>query len=275
MCASQLHQLVTAAKLKQFSSNPDVGNRSLCDGIASANQTDASINSSQDQFNDSEAQANDELPISDSSDQTTTEDFFSQGGEKLDQNDYQGAIKDYTQAVELNPRYAEAYNNRGVAYARLGDRQSAIADYDRAIGLNPDYALAYANRGSSRRELGEREKAAIDYWQAAQLYQQQGETEKYNNAISQIKHIETATYRGDDYTITITGFEQNAAYRGCNRNNECLEIAQPSEYSNGSYVWENNGTQYRMQPNDNGSYRLRVTDAAGKTLVEATVRPGS
>ena len=45
------------------------------------------------------------------------------------------------------PKYADAYNNRGVAYAKLGDYRQAISDYDRAIEINPEYAEAYYNRG--------------------------------------------------------------------------------------------------------------------------------
>jgi tetratricopeptide (TPR) repeat protein len=37
----------------------------------------------------------------------------------------------------LNPTYAEAYYNRGIAWADKGDYDRGIADYTRAIELNP------------------------------------------------------------------------------------------------------------------------------------------
>ena len=40
-----------------------------------------------------------------------------------------------------------AYYNRGVAYDDLGQYQRAIQDSDTAIRLKPDYANAYNNRG--------------------------------------------------------------------------------------------------------------------------------
>ena len=49
--------------------------------------------------------------------------------------------------LQLNPNLAEAYNNRGNAYAQ-GKQQydRAIADYNQALALNSNLAEAYNNR---------------------------------------------------------------------------------------------------------------------------------
>jgi hypothetical protein len=58
------------------------------------------------------------------------------------------AIYYYDKAIFIAPLYAYAYNNRGVAYIKLGrSQQSAIDDFNKAIHLRPDYADAYNNRG--------------------------------------------------------------------------------------------------------------------------------
>ena len=51
---------------------------------------------------------------------------FTQGVEtsKLKQNDK--TIADYTRAIELDPKSAEAYNNRGAAYGKLKQNDEAI-----------------------------------------------------------------------------------------------------------------------------------------------------
>jgi len=59
------------------------------------------------------------------------------------------ALDAYTKAIELDPQYATAYNNRGVAYAKLGNHNQAIKDYNKTIKINPQYAMAYNNRGGS------------------------------------------------------------------------------------------------------------------------------
>ena len=70
-------------------------------------------------------------------------DTFNNGVDKYEQGDYQGAIADYTKAIEINPDFADAFLNRGMVKAKLGDNQGAISDYDRAIEINPKFVIAY------------------------------------------------------------------------------------------------------------------------------------
>ena len=72
-------------------------------------------------------------------------------------------MKNYDKAIELNPEYAKAYNNRGSVKADLGDKKEAIKDYDKAIELNPEYAKAYNNRGNIKFDLENYEEAIRDY----------------------------------------------------------------------------------------------------------------
>jgi tetratricopeptide (TPR) repeat protein len=46
---------------------------------------------------------------------------FKIGSMKLTQADYDGAITEFSKAIELNPNYAEAYNGRGLAKKHKGD----------------------------------------------------------------------------------------------------------------------------------------------------------
>jgi len=52
----------------------------------------------------------------------------------------------YTKAIQGDPRYAWAYNNRGNASWGKGQDDRAIQDYDRALQIKPDDADAYHNR---------------------------------------------------------------------------------------------------------------------------------
>ena len=64
---------------------------------------------------------------------------------------------------------ADAYNNRGFAYYKLGKHEEAIADYNRAIELQPDYAKAYRNRAEVYRVIGELDKAEADEARADEI----------------------------------------------------------------------------------------------------------
>ena len=87
---------------------------------------------------------------------------FSVGFTYAQRGDYQGAIDYYTKSLDRNPRFAIAYNNRGVAYLHNGDYHLAIQDFTSAINLDPDYADAYCNRGEAWLHLGQWEKAKTD-----------------------------------------------------------------------------------------------------------------
>ena len=72
------------------------------------------------------------------------------------------AIKAYSKAIELKPRFSELYNNRANAYSRKNDFTRAIQDYGKAIKFNPQLADAYSGRGVARLHLGEWEEAEAD-----------------------------------------------------------------------------------------------------------------
>ncbi|MFM6323752.1 MAG: tetratricopeptide repeat protein [Microcystis panniformis] len=95
--------------------------------------------------------------------------FFSSAQEKYEKGDFQGAIADYSRAIELNPNDYHSYMMRGVIRGNLGDRQGAIADYTKAIEINPTMPYAYINRGAERFFLGDIQGAISDYNQAIKI----------------------------------------------------------------------------------------------------------
>jgi serine/threonine protein kinase len=86
-------------------------------------------------------------------------------------NDNQGALADYNRAIELDPKYVDAYDSRGsLKLDKLKDTQGALADYNKAIELNDRYTYAYYNRGRLRLyELNDSQGALADYNKAIEL----------------------------------------------------------------------------------------------------------
>lgn len=62
---------------------------------------------------------------------------------------------------------AKAYNLRGLAYTWLKDCDNALADYSQAIELWPKYGAAYYNRGFTWMKCGDNAKANEDMAMAA------------------------------------------------------------------------------------------------------------
>ena len=69
-------------------------------------------------------------------------------------------IADLDKAIELSPRMAFAYYNRGNIMAEAGDYTSALLAYNKAIELKPDLGEAYYNRGYVYFQLGDRDRGA-------------------------------------------------------------------------------------------------------------------
>ena len=71
-----------------------------------------------------------------------------------DLGQYERAIQDYNKAIQLNPNYAEAYNNRGWAYYCLKQYGKALKDFEKALELNPNFTLAKNNREVCLKAMG-------------------------------------------------------------------------------------------------------------------------
>ena len=83
---------------------------------------------------------------------------------------YDKAISDYNKAIKINPRYVDAYYNRARSDAQgKGQFDHAIFDLTMAIKLSPRHVMAYTNRGNCYKEKGQYDKAISDYNKAIKL----------------------------------------------------------------------------------------------------------
>jgi len=90
-------------------------------------------------------------------------------GAYLKKGDNERALVDINDALRLDPNYAPAFSNRGLAYRGLGDTDRALADLNHAIRLDPDYAPAFYNRGLVYRSIGDRDRALASFNEAIRL----------------------------------------------------------------------------------------------------------
>ncbi|HKQ79230.1 MAG TPA: tetratricopeptide repeat protein [Blastocatellia bacterium] len=84
-------------------------------------------------------------------------------------SDGQHAIADFSEAIRLDPKYAMAYNNRGVAYVTKNEYDRAIADFSEAIRLDPNFVFAYRNRGHVYFSMKYYDWAIVDFSEAIRL----------------------------------------------------------------------------------------------------------
>ena len=108
----------------------------------------------------------------------SAEDYYNRGTVYAFRGDFERAIADYDKAIDLNPNFAKAYNNRGIAYYNCGliagagvlpdlvrvenSFKSVVLDYDKAIELRFGDLKVYFNRSLIRLEKGDWEEAKED-----------------------------------------------------------------------------------------------------------------
>jgi tetratricopeptide (TPR) repeat protein len=79
------------------------------------------------------------------------------------------ALRDYGDAIRLDPKNASYYRGRGLVWHSAKVYDKAIADFDEAIKLDPKSALAFIGRGASRASKHEYGKAIADDSEAVWL----------------------------------------------------------------------------------------------------------
>ncbi|MBN1670288.1 MAG: hypothetical protein JXR37_04610 [Kiritimatiellae bacterium] len=95
--------------------------------------------------------------------------FYYRGQSRLDEGDYEAAVLDFAGTLALDPAYAKAYVNRGVAWALLDETDYAIAAFTDGVRLEPEARVAFLlfyNRALCWFRKGDTEKAAADIRQA-------------------------------------------------------------------------------------------------------------
>ena len=82
---------------------------------------------------------------------------------------YEQLIRDFDEAIRIDPHDAVAYFTRGVGYIRIGQRERGVQDFDEAIRLDPRYTEAYRHRAFAHTRLGEDSLAEQDIDRAVEL----------------------------------------------------------------------------------------------------------
>lgn len=95
--------------------------------------------------------------------------WFNSGKNKIELEDLQGAIADFTEAIKLKPDFALAYYARGTVKNVLEDYRGAIDDQTKSISLNPTFHNAYLCRGLAYSALNQKKQADSDFLKAREL----------------------------------------------------------------------------------------------------------
>ncbi len=115
--------------------------------------------------------------------QKSAREAFGKGESCLEKFDLDSALAAFNEAIRLDPKFADAYCERGVVHgyyacvddinrrsaARKRENERAIADFNEAIRLDPKSAVAFRNRGEINRVKGDLDEAIADFTEAIRL----------------------------------------------------------------------------------------------------------
>jgi tetratricopeptide (TPR) repeat protein len=89
--------------------------------------------------------------------------FFDQGQSHAKKKNWNLAVAAYQQAVKLEPKFPEAWNNMGYCYRRLKQYDKALEAYRQALALKPDFAYAHEYTGRTYLGMGNKDAARREY----------------------------------------------------------------------------------------------------------------
>ncbi len=84
-------------------------------------------------------------------------------GMRRSSQNIQNAIKDFSSAIDLEPKDIDSYNLRASTYLMLGNTEKASADFDKALSIDPNNADAYLNKANAFLKIKEYDKAIEAY----------------------------------------------------------------------------------------------------------------
>ncbi len=91
------------------------------------------------------------------------------GAQAMERQEMSQAIKHFTRAIEIDPKFAEAYNQRAIAHYLLEDFDESIADCRRTTDLMPCHFGAWAGMGHCHAHTGRLQQALKCYQKALSI----------------------------------------------------------------------------------------------------------
>ncbi|MDF2984542.1 MAG: Tetratricopeptide 2 repeat-containing protein [Eubacterium sp.] len=125
-------------------------------------------------------------------DKGTSLEEKNEGIRQYNLGNYDLAIIHYDKAIQLEPLYDLAYNNKGNALSQLGKYEEAMKCYDKAIEISPEFSNAYFNKAIVSEKLNKKEEAIKYYLKVIEL-------NPYNsNALHQAGYLLKQAGRNDE-----------------------------------------------------------------------------
>lgn len=96
--------------------------------------------------------------------------YYNRGTARQSMTNDINAFSDFEKAIAIKPTYADPYYGRGAIFDKRGKTDLALKDFNKAIALDPEQTPAYSGRGNIRFRRNEMEGALSDYDNSIELF---------------------------------------------------------------------------------------------------------
>jgi tetratricopeptide (TPR) repeat protein len=184
--------------------------------------------------------------------------------ELSDKGDFEGSLKFYNEALELDDCYVEAYNNRGNVFFKKHDYVSAVGDYTRVLDLKPAFSAVYFNRANALYKKGDFDGAIRDYKKALEI-QPRYPAACYNCAVAFFSKGDSAT--AQDYCARAVAFDKTNCGGWMNQGLMLLKLGKDGE-AQASFE-----EGLKINPDLRSSYKQRIAEMKELPLADQEWAP--
>jgi tetratricopeptide (TPR) repeat protein len=82
---------------------------------------------------------------------------------------YQGALNDFSKAIEIDNNYVNGFLSRGTANYKLENYRDSLLDFDKAIEISPNDSQIYIGRSIVKEKTNDIKGACSDIKKASNL----------------------------------------------------------------------------------------------------------
>ena len=100
--------------------------------------------------------------------------ILNEGSRLMQDQNLLGAISVFTEVIEMDPTWAEAWNKRATVYYMIGEFEKSQNDIDKVLNLEERHFGALAGQGLVNIQLKNYEKAILSYKMAEKIYPTMG-----------------------------------------------------------------------------------------------------
>ena len=143
--------------------------------------------------------------------QQTALQYKESGIKHYRKKNYHAAIEQFTFAIELDKKMADAYIYRGIAKDAIDEFNSAISDFTIARQLDSNDVFVYVERAKTFMNLKEYEAAEQDFLKVTQLSPNSRDAEEAWETLAEIKYKQKTYRTAANYFTRILRFRPSDA----------------------------------------------------------------